>query len=319
MNYANHTLRTNLQEWKNRLYKAQYEQFGFQLKYILDNLNSNKQTSGILREISISFKYENNQLRKYFDSHGRDKINYSCPEEQAAFCFQFLMYFVLENSYDLHKYSTLASGSGSERRQNIIEKFITPIINVLHDKLDNSNSVIYLLEKYKKRTEWFTKEVLLDQYNSANKNYEQILEDDLRLFLFDQGIEYPFSTPSSSSGRADIIGEIDTEDPIIIEVKIFDSTKGYRKERIISGFTQAVKYANDYNKDVGYLVLYNLDNLELNFKLSGNSHVFPPSIHFNNKTFYFIVINLGKHKSASKTGTLKELAITECELTKKTL
>ncbi len=31
--YYNHNLRTQLQEWKNRLYRATYEQFGHQLKY----------------------------------------------------------------------------------------------------------------------------------------------------------------------------------------------------------------------------------------------------------------------------------------------
>ncbi len=318
MNYSNHNLRTNLQEWKNRLYKAPYGQFGHQLKYFLNNLSSDKQLVGILEEISISNKYDIESLDKIFEqvSRGAD-MSFESPEHQAAFCIQFLKYFTEKHSYDIHNYY-IASGSGfEEKKGNIIEVYISPIIYVLHDRLDKSNSTIYLLEKYKRRTEWFTKKELFEKYNSANKNYEQILEDDLRLFLFDQGIDYPFSTPTSASGRADIIGEIDTEDPLVIEIKIFDREKGYGKERIKDGFSQIVKYANDYNKDVGYLVIYNMDKVELNFNFSESSNIFPPSIQFNNKIFYFIVVNSAELKSASKTGTLKEIEITESELTKK--
>lgn len=139
----------------------------------------------------------------------------------------------------------------------------------------------------------------------------------MRLFLFDQGIDYPFSTPTSASGRADIIGEIETDDPLVVEIKIFDRSKSYGKERIKDGFNQIVKYANDYNKDVGYLVIFNMDKAELNFNFTDNSNIFPPSIQFNNKIFYFVVINSANNETASKSGTIQEIEITEKELTKK--
>lgn len=63
--------------------------------------------------------------------------------------------------------------------------------------------------------------------------------------------------------------------------------------------------------------MYNLDNTELNFNFSETNNIFPPSIHFNNKIFYFIVIYIGKFKSARKIGAIKEIEITEDELTKK--
>ena len=108
------------------------------------------------------------------------------------------------------------------------------------------------------------------------------------MFLFDQGIDYPFSSPKSTSGRADIIGSIDTSDPIVLEIKIFDRTKGYGKNRIKDGFTQVVKYANDYNKEIGYLVIFNADSGEINFKFPDKNNLFPPMITFNHKTFFFI-------------------------------
>jgi hypothetical protein len=217
----------------------------------------------------------------------------------------------------LHNYLIFNCGNFDETKDTIIEDFISPIIYFLYDKLDESNSTIFLLEKYKRRSEWFTCKDLNYRYKMASKSYEQIFEDDLRLFLFDQGIDYPFSTPSSASGRVDIVGEIDTNDPLIIEIKIFDRLKGYGKDRIKDGFTQIVKYANDYNKNVGYLVVFNMDDCELMFNFPDSMKVFPPSINYNNKTIYFIVINCAISESASKIGTLKVVEITEDELIKK--
>lgn len=156
----------------------------------------------------------------------------------------------------------------------------------------------------------------MNKYSIAVKNYEQIFEDDLRLFLFDQGIDYPFSTPKSTSGRGDIIGSIDTNDPLIIEIKIFDRKKNYGKQRIIEGFSQILKYTNDYNKDIGYLVIFNADNAEIDFVLNENTKIFPPMVLFNNRTYFLIVINLYTGVSASKIGTTESIVITENELTK---
>lgn len=293
MNYANHNLRTNLQEWKSRLYRATYQQFGHQLKYFFQNIDNNSQLLGLINDAKNDFPLTTQQLDEYIENINiGNQFSYESEVDQAAFCYQILKHFFTKYStYEIHHYTTFLRRDFEDTKNGILEEFISPITYFLHDKLDKSNSIIFLLEKYKRRTEWFTKDELLSQYKKATKNYEKIFEDDLRIFLFDQGIDYPFSTPSSASGRADIIGEIETEDPLIIEIKIVDKDRGYGKERIKEGFTQIVKYANDYNKDVGYLAIFNIDNLVINFKFDDSTKVFPPSFNFDNKTFYFIVIN----------------------------
>lgn len=319
MNYLSHTLRGDLQEWKNRLYRATYQQFGHQLKYFLSNLNSNKQIFNILKEANSHHPYEAEKFDTIVEDLFRGaSIPFQSEIHQSAFCYQFLSYCVEKcGTYDLHNFSLFQRKDFQETKNNIIENYISPIIYFLHDKLDKSNSIIYLLEKYKRRTEWFTKENLLKQYSSADKGYEKLLEDDLRLFLFDQGIDYPFSTPSSATGRADIVGEIETDDPLVVEIKIFDREKGYGKDRIKDGFSQIVKYVNDYQKDVGYLVIYNMDKAEINLNFLDKSNVFPPEISFNNKKFYFVIINCAMQSSASRSGVVQEVEISENELTKK--
>lgn len=319
MTYANHNLRTSLQEWRNRLARAPYEQFGHQLKYLFENFKTNPQIAGILQDLKDKYPYEDELLDKQIEQIYRGaEMTFKSDEHQAIYSYQFLDYFIRKTkSFDIQKNMFYQFGDANETLNGIIENYLTPIFYVLHDRLDKSSSIIYLLEKYKKRTEWFTKKELSNEYKKANKNYEQILEDDLRLFLFDQGIEYPFSTPSSASGRADIIGEIETDDPLVLEIKIFDREKNYGKDRIKEGFTQILKYSNDYNKDVGYLVIYNMDKAELNFNFSEQNKIFPPRIVFNNKTFYFITINSLDTQSASKSGKTEQIEITEDELTDK--
>ncbi|WP_417874065.1 hypothetical protein [Xanthomarina gelatinilytica] len=319
MTYANHNLRTSLQEWKNRLARAPFDQFGNQLKYLLNNFKIIPQINGILQDLRDEFPYDDEELNKRLDQiHRSSLIIYESAEHQASYTYQFLDFFIRKTeSFDIQRNMFYNYGDANETLNGILENYLTPIFNVLHDKLDKSSSVIYLLEKYKKRTEWFAKKELSSQYQNAKKSFEQILEDDLRLFLFDQGIEYPFSTPASASGRADIVGEIETDDPLVLEIKIFDREKNYGKDRIKEGFTQIIKYANDYNKNVGYLVIYNMDKAELNFNFAEQNNIFPPRIVFNNKTFYFITINSLDTKSASKSGKTEQIEITENELTDK--
>lgn len=319
MNYTNHALRTNIQEWKNRLYRSTYKQFGHQLQFFFSSIEKSNHLSALISEAVSCYPQTEAQLETITDKiEKHSDFKFSSEIEQAAICFQLLKYFAKElGSFNVHESMIFGYNDFEATKSEIIDNYIAPITNYFHDKLDKSNSTIFLLEKYKKRTEWFTKKELTKLYSSASKSYEQIFEDDLRLFLFDQGIEYPFSTPQSVSGRADIIGEIETNDPLIIEIKIFDRERGYGKDRIKEGFAQIVKYAQDYNKDVGYLVIFNMDNVEINFTTGESDRTFPPSFMFNNKTFYFIVVNALVIESASKIGSLKAIDINVQELTKK--
>ena len=59
------------------------------------------------------------------------------------------------------------------------------------------------------------------------KDERRILRSAARADPADQGIDYTFSTPKSASGRGDIIGAIETDNPLIVEIKIVDKNKKY--------------------------------------------------------------------------------------------
>jgi hypothetical protein len=263
---------------------------------------------------TTNFKYDDEYLQSWINSSHRHREKPTSKEHQISLHFQFWKFAI--RKLELPKILLyFQSESDGDIKSDVIELYITPMVNYIHDKLDDSNSITYLLEKYKKRTEWFFAKDLLRKYeNAENKQYEQVFDDDLRLFLFEQGIDCPFSTPKTPSGRADIVGQIDTNDPLIVEVKVFDLDKNYRKDRITDGFSQCIKYANDYNKNVAYLVVFNVSPKEIVFKFKENDKFFPPKLIVGNKVYYFVVINLNQDVSASKIGKTDFVEITEDDL-----
>jgi hypothetical protein len=316
--YYGHNLRSNLQEWRNRLYKSNYENINNNYRFFIGKLKTTPVIQSILQSGIDNYSYSEEQINEYHEAVFDDKEIAFKDEEHAAVVIYHLHQVYEQNNFNAQNLC-FQLGGGNRFEENLnrfLDNFIEPIVNYVHDKLDEANFVLYLIEKYKKRTEWFMHKNLLEKYRTATNNYEQIFEDDLRLYLFDQGIDNPFSTPKSTSGRADIIGQIDSKDPIILEIKIFDSEKQYKKNRVIDGFSQIVKYSNDYNKNVGYLVIFNIDNIEIEITSEDSDKKFPSKIIFNNKVYYIIFVNLNFETSASKTGTLKVEHISKNELTK---
>lgn len=103
----------------------------------------------------------------------------------------------------------------------------------------------------------------------------------------------------------------------MLEVKIFDRNKSYGKEQIIKGFRQIVSYANDYNKSTGYLLVFNMDKVEIDIITRQNDYELPSRVVFGEKTYFLIFINISDSTttSASTRGRIKKVEIREEELT----
>jgi hypothetical protein len=311
--FYNHNLRANIQEWKNRFMKSDFENANNNFRFLYDRLHKELVIVFLFEELTSKYQFSDEQIDKILDAEIEDYY-FKNENERNAF-FYLLCKWLINGKKDFRYYFALGAG-GNGGIEYFNNNVIEPLINYIHDKLDDVSNVLFILEKYKLRTEWFTKKELLAKYKSADKNYEDLLEENLRLFLFDQGIDYPFSTPKSASGRADVVSLIDTSDPLVLEIKIYDSAKGYRKERIQSGFAQIVKYTHDYHKDTGYLVVFNIDNVEIEIEGKETDNKWPNRFIFNGKTYYVIFINMNNDVSASKQGVLKKETILFEELIK---
>lgn len=314
--YYNQQLRANLQEWKIRLYKSNFLDINNEFKFFIKRVLEEPILVNIIDDISQVYSIDETALTEWREKLRRAyTISYSSEKERFSYYWRLCSDFY-SNAKMYAEYNVFREQNHRDGVKAFLDGIVTPIVNYLHESLDNISYILYILERYKLRTEWFTKDSLRKKYKEVeNKQYEQVLEDDVRLYLFDQGIDYPFSTPKSASGRADVVSLIDTEDPLVMEIKIYDSERKYGKERIISGFTQIVKYANDYLKNVGYLVVFNLDEIEIEIESIEPDNKFPNRVIFNGKTYYIIIVNLNYDTTASNLKKLNPVTISYKELT----
>lgn len=324
--YITANLRNNIQEWRNRLCNAPYTQINRQLDSFVLNLENKSIIKGILLELLAQanslehhpFDKCRNALTSNLLCSIFENKRFSDNAERAMYHYSLIK--VLQED-DIPLYMIPAIVSGKVQTYDVpkifVEKYVDPLVYYIYDELDEGSSVLYLLEKYKKRCEWFEKDTLRNLYDKSVGHQERVLDKDLRQFLFEQGIDYPFSTPSSPSGAADVVGILQTDDPLVLEVKIFDSSKNYGKNRVYDGFRQIVSYSNDYNKPVGYLLIFNMDKLEINLVTKENDKNWPIKVVFASKTYFIIFVNIPPcdTESASKRGKIEKITITEEELT----
>lgn len=318
--YYQHNLRSNLQEWANRI-AISPNLFESNIKFFLDKISNNSLLVSIVEGAISSYPSVTQaveQVVKNIIAGGYSEFRAKDEKHNGVFEYLLLKTLLESDEFELSIWNLVNSGfcygsSTEEQVSSFFDDHIKPIVYLFEDSLDEGSFVLHILEKYKFRTEHFTKKGLVQAYKDADSNYEQIFEDDLRLYLFDQGIENPFSTPKSSSGRTDIVGQLDTDDPLVLEIKIYDEEKNYKKDRVLSGFKQAVKYTNDYNKPVGYLVSFVLNDVEIKIKSAQDDKTWPSKVEYNGCQYNLIFINLYSDSTASK-GKLNTVEITQEDL-----
>lgn len=190
------------------------------------------------------------------------------------------------------------------------EIFTKKLYEYIIEQIDDGNLVLYFLNRFKARCEWFYKKDMYDLYESDTRRGEKLLTKELRKFLFDQGIDYPFSEPETPSGKPDLVYGIDGNNPLTLEIKLFNPSQGYDRAYIRKGFRQAFDYAEDYDQAFGYLLIYNLSDYTIKFTFKDGSKPF--KVQLGDKTIFIITINLFEDgKSSSQKRKIKPYEITE--------
>jgi len=143
------------------------------------------------------------------------------------------------------------------------ERILRPFFDYLGERVGAESSILYILERCVRRIEWFDRNTLYGRAMEDTRKAEEVYDTDLRRFLFSEGINMPFSQAKSASGLSDVLTDLDTDDPLVCEVKIFDAdNRG--KRHLAAGVNQAISYATDYGKQVAYLLIINLSGRPLN-------------------------------------------------------
>lgn len=316
------TLKEKINYFVNTLENSNYLNFNYDFKDFYQFILSNEITSNMIKVVNCNVDF--NRLEK--ETEGRkiiDKFNEYRGHRIKNISKYERIYYLLKvlnfaNTYSSSQYGFINELNLGEKYSDNISSFIEvcikPITQFFIENLKNESQILALLLKYKKYKEWFSRETFFELYEKSDR-LESFLDDDLRKFLFENGIEFPFSSPKTSSGRADIVANIETNDPLVLEVKMLDKTKNYYKSRISDGFKQCIKYSNDYLKNIGYIVVFNCDSEDIELVIEDANKEYPHNLFYNGKNYFFIVVNINPNgKSASKVNKIIEVKMTINEL-----
>lgn len=194
----------------------------------------------------------------------------------------------------------------------ITRQIVQPLANYLSANLGDHSDVLYRLGRFKRLVENFDQTTLYTAYEANTGKGEGVYDDALRRFLFMEGIDYPYSKPRSGSGEADIIAGIESDDPLVLEVKLFNA-KSYGPAYIAKGLGQAIRYAQNYSKTIGHLVVINLSDKRLNLPTDGPAGA-PLRIVTEGVTVFITVVQ-GKPKvSASEEKKPQTVTVTRDQL-----
>jgi hypothetical protein len=226
--------------------------------------------------------------------------------EQATFGWKVMVDLVGNrdpNDDDLKLYvmNYGSSGNLNDYWRELVEQVMQPFFDYAGEHISAGNSVLHVLERYVRTVEWFRREELHAKYANETANGEEVYNLDLQSFLFQDGNYITHAKARGASGEPDLIGDLATEDPLICDGKIFGH--GRMQSYLAKGYHQVLKYAQDYNKNTAYLVIFNLTNRLLQMPTDGKPGDWPAYIDSNGVRVYFVVIRaLPPATTASKAG-----------------
>ena len=297
-----HNLRVKLQQRRSRVHKASVGQYETELRMFLQFLKDHTHLQSLVDALEgsdcidfVQWKVEmgENRFARFPSSEmARAKlclgILRECaedPDERSAEWWARL--FSTERDM-------------ASRLNELSETVLDALYHFLDDQLDDSGDLLYLLLRFKLKAEWFRQDELYRTYHDDTSRGERNLDRVLREALFDGGIDFPFSQPESPSGKADVVSLSDENDPLVLEVKVYDPRRSKGKPHLRQGFHQILRYAGDYQQTAGYLVVFNFSDNQLVLSSDNEDDgEFPPRIVHDGKTVCLICIDLGVDRDPS--------------------
>lgn len=309
------SLQIGLQERYRTLAKAQYPYFGEKAAYLRNYVVEHAALAAILRNLD--------DLAPELDpaawvaEHSVDRQGIDLPPTEAghAKLLWYLLGCWADGTREVRQDGQWVSHETQfqDRARAACEQLVEPLVDYLQERLGEDSDVLRLLGRYKRRVEWFDRKGLYAEFLEKQTQGEAVYDRDLRRYLFDQGIDNPFSQPRSASGEADVIALLETEDPLVLEIKLYDG-EGRGIPNIASGVQQATRYASDYHKTTGYVVIFNLTDRHLFLPTDDGTDSWPPYVRVGGVKVNLIVVQAFPLPSASTQGRVQQSKVTRAQL-----
>jgi len=311
-------LQIKLQEHYRRVNMAEGQSFGAEVRYLCEFIAT---TPALRLEMEVIQRSEPDfdPVAWLGGAVGQGRVGVTWPETSASRlkgCWHVVRSWQDDNAWS-RAAGLYFHGGGREvspRLRKAASEFVEPICHYLIERLGEASDVLYILERYCRRTAWFTRLELFEHYQNDTAHGEEIYDSDLRRFLFEEGIDFPYPKPRSASGEADLVANLENgDDPLICEVKLFDGGS-YGRPYLAKGFNQAISYARDYGKHVAYLVIFNLTDKLLRLPSDGSVTEKPPRIEEGGVTVYLVEVHALPVASASTRGRAQTYEVTREQL-----
>ena len=213
---------------------------------------------------------EKNQNTEYFN-YANDITK--SKEYYISYCLHWFDYIKAKGiytpkGYDQDCYWLYSNIRGSKDSMMLFKTdFIRPILNYIINQLTEENYVLYLLDRYKQRTERFK------TINPEGKR-ELDLQQDLFLYLFDEGLELGNST-NIGNGEVDFIINVNGN-PFLIETKLYKKGTSYKKY-----ISQLKDYMGKVSANWGCLYIFTTEDATFEFETNYNN-IFLRTIYIGN-------------------------------------
>jgi hypothetical protein len=316
-------LQVKLRERLRRLVTQDYTQVSHEVRLIVDWINRQPALRAVLAEAALvepdlDFEAFEQGLR------GGQRLSWTSQSEEgrAVLAWKLMQHIADEERAGhgddaIDPYLFAFNGNLNDQTRELAERVFAPLFNFLGERIGAESSVLYVLERYVRRVEWFDRDELHRRYReavAAGHVGEDVYNLDLQRFLFIEGDYITYAKPRSASGEADVIGELDTDDPLVCDGKIFDGD-GRGKSYLAKGFNQIIQYAQDHQKNVAYLVVFNITGRPLQFPTDGTPGTPSPYIEMSGIRVYLVAVRaLPPQATASKLGKAFPFTLTRDDL-----
>ena len=298
-----HDLRPRLRERRDRLYRTSPTGFDLELQRLLTWLERRPYIAAILRELEAA-EIDYGTWLQALRRRGRFELP-ATELERTKICLEICRRGDPDNLT-----SALAASHFENLDHVFVEAFVDPLVNFVEDRLEEGGSILALLLRYKRRVEWFDRERLFRRATRAGDG-TRLLDDHLRRFLLESGVDYPFSRPAGPPHAGSRLGD---DRPLALETRLFAPAAGYDAAAVRDGFARAVALAGEYERPAGYLAVFNLSRKRLGFRTSTpRGHV--PSVRTEGKRIFVVPIHANPEVSADASRTADRVEVEESFLT----
>jgi hypothetical protein len=297
-------LKVGLQERFRRVAKADWRVVDRELGYLRDFVLESPRLGGLVASIERSDAtldpetwVSDNFSHRAYDwpdtESGRAKVAWYLVNKLA----------VIGDGRKLGEFAWNATGNTSfeEAVPALAIAIAEPVVDRLVEMLGEADNIAYILGRYRRRFEWWDRERLFAAFRADTEHGEKVYADDVRRYLFEQGVDYPFSEPLSASGRADVLADVDEDRPLVCEIKVFDG-EGRGLAYLSKGVRQILHYAHDYGRTEAYLVIIDITGVDMQLPSDGVSGQWPARLDVGGVTVFLVHLRARPPEPASRLG-----------------